>query len=245
MAALYLLHHLVEGFAGGDPRVTEVLQTRTFYVVPPREPRRCGGGPRRHPSYHRSSVRPWPWQGHRWPGIQMGDVDGDGRVLTMRVPDPNGAWVEHPEDARVMVPVAVDGDTAGRTRYRLFNEGDIADFDGFTVPTPRDPKGLDLNRNFPAGWGTGVTGSATTRSASPRSTRSCVPSWPARTCAGTTRFHTYGGVLLRPSSTQADATLPPLDLWAWEEFGRRGTTTSPATRSTRCSRTSPGTSPTR
>jgi hypothetical protein len=32
-----------------------------------------------------------------------------------------------------------------------------------------------------------------------------------------------GGVLLRPSSTQADAALPPVDVWTWKELGKRGT----------------------
>jgi hypothetical protein len=76
-------------------------------------------------------VRPWPWQGHEWPGIHSSDVDGDGRVLTMRLADPNGAWVEHPEDTRVMVPVPVDGDTGERPRYRLITEGHVVAHDGF------------------------------------------------------------------------------------------------------------------
>jgi hypothetical protein len=41
---------------------------------------------------------------------------------------------------------------------RLLHEGTVVDHDGFTIPTPAPPEGLDLNRNFPAGWGTGVTG---------------------------------------------------------------------------------------
>ena len=223
VAALYLLHHLVEGFTTGDERVVEALRTRTFYVVPRVNPDGVEAALSDSPSYHRSSVRPWPWQGHRWPGIQMGDVDGDGRVLTMRIPDPNGAWVEHPDDGRVMVPVAVDGTTDGRTRYRLLNEGDLADFDGFTIPTPRDPKGLDLNRNFPAGWGTGVTGSGDHPLSEPE-IDALVRAITARpNVCGYNAFHTYGGVLLRPSSTQADSTIPPLDLWAWKELGARGT----------------------
>ena len=51
-----------------------------------------------------------------------------------------------------------DGITT-RPRYRLLREGTIVDFDGFEIPTPREPQGLDLNRNFPAGLGTTVTGS--------------------------------------------------------------------------------------
>jgi len=40
---------------------------------------------------------------------------------------------------------------------------------------------------------------------------------------GFNAFHTSGGVLLRPSSTAADATLAPNDVWVWNEFAQRGT----------------------
>jgi hypothetical protein len=39
---------------------------------------------------------------------------------------------------------------------------------------------------------------------------------------GYNAFHTSGGVLLRPSSTQSDSTLPPLDVWTWKQLGERG-----------------------
>ena len=38
---------------------------------------------------------------------------------------------------------------------------------------------------------------------------------------GYNAFHTSGGVLLRPSSMQADAKLPPLDVWAWKHSSPR------------------------
>ena len=36
-------------------------------------------------------------------------LDGDGRILQMRIPDPHGAWMPHPDDSRLMVPVPIDG----------------------------------------------------------------------------------------------------------------------------------------
>ena len=30
-------------------------------------------------------------------------------------------------------------------------------------------------------------------------------------------------MLLRPSSTKTDSSLPPLDVWAWKQLGERGT----------------------
>src|SRR6185369_3183609 len=139
-----------------------------------------------------------------------------GRVLSMRIADPNGAWIEHPEDPRVMVPVPVDGVVgAGVTRYRMLDEGTIADYDGFTVPKPSPPEGLDMNRNFPAGWGTTVRGSGDHPLSEPE-IDSLVRAIVARpNICGYNAYHTAGGVLLRPSSTAADSTLPPLDVWVF------------------------------
>ncbi|MFZ9383148.1 MAG: M14 family metallopeptidase [Ilumatobacteraceae bacterium] len=223
VAALYLVHHLMQGFETGDAMVTEALRTRTFYVAPRVNPDGVEAALADRPSFHRSSVRSWPWtDGHRWPGLHHEDVDGDGRILTMRLPDPNGAWIEHPDDARVMMPVPLDGLT-DRPRYRLLTEGRVVDFDGFTVPTPRDPAGLDLNRNFPAGWSTSVLGSGDHPLSEPE-IDALVRAVRARpNVCGYNAYHTFGGVLLRPSSTRADSSLPPSDVWTWNEFGKRGT----------------------
>ena len=224
VAALFLVHHLVERYAAGEAAVVEALRTRTFYVAPRVNPDGVEAALATPPRLLRSSVRPWPWiDDHRWPGLHEEDVDGDGRILHMRLADPDGAWMEHPEDARVMVPVGPAGAPVGTTRYRLLSEGVLHDYDGFTVPTPRDPSGLDLNRNFPAGWGTEVAGAGDHPMSEPEidalvravSSRTNVCSYNA--------FHTFGGVLLRPSSTKADSTLAPADVWMWKELGRPGT----------------------
>jgi hypothetical protein len=141
----------------------------------------------------------------------------------MRIADPNGAWQEHPDDPRVMVPVPPDAAPDAARRYRLLSEGTVVDYDGFTVPLPRPPEGLDMNRNYPAGWGTGVPGSGDHPVSEPE-IDAIVRAIVARpNVCGFNAFHTMGGVLLRPSSTQADAALPPVDVWTWKELGKRGT----------------------
>ena len=224
VAACRLIQHLADGYATGDPTVTEALRTRTFYVVPRVNPDGAEWALADSPKLRRSSTRPWPWNdGHRWPGLHLGDVDGDGRVLQMRVADPDGAWVAHADDARLLVPAPPDGTAADTPRYRLLDEGEIVDHDGFTVPKPRAPEGLDLNRNFPAGWGTGVTGSGDHPLSEPE-ILALVRAMTARpNICGYNAFHTSGGVLLRPSSTQPDSKLPPEDVWAWKQLGEIGT----------------------
>lgn len=224
VAALSLLHHLVTRHAEADPVVVEALRSRTFYVAPRVNPDGVEAALADSPRFLRSSVRPWPWRdAHRWPGLHEEDVDGDGRILRMRLVDPNGAWREHPLDPRVMVPVGPGGAEPGVVRYRLLGEGVVLDYDGFTVPTPDHPAGLDLNRNFPAGWGTTVRGSGDHPLSEPE-IDALVRAVTARpNICGYHALHTFGGMLLRPSSTRPDSALPRADVWTWNELGRRGT----------------------
>ncbi len=132
--------------------------------------------------------------------------------------DPNGAWVPHPNDDRVMIPYDHDANTNPEaTRYRILSEGFIEHYDGFTIPTPRKPASLDLNRNFPAGWGKEITGSGEHALSEPE-INSMVQAMGSRTnICGSNAYHTSGGVLLRPSSTKSDSDLPPLDVWVYKE----------------------------
>lgn len=224
VAACRLLQHLVDGYDRGDERIVQALRTRTFYVVPRVNPDGAEWALADTPRFRRSSVRPWPdADARRWPGLLAEDIDGDGRILDMRIADPNGAWMTHPDEARLLVPVPFDGAPAGSERFRVMSEGTIEDYDGFTVPTPRPPEGLDMNRNFPAGWGTTVPGSGDHPLSEPE-IDALVRAIVARpNICGTNAFHTSGGVLLRPSSTAADATLPPNDVWVWKQLAERGT----------------------
>ncbi len=224
VAACHLIHRLVTGHGEGDDTIRRAMATRTFYVVPRVNPDGVEWVLADRPRFRRSSTRPWPWRdATQLPGLVNEDVDGDGRILQMRVADPHGGWMAHPDDARLMVPVPAEGTGGDVARYRLLTEGSVADHDGFTVPTPRPTEGLDLNRNFPAGWGTGVTGSGDHPLSEPE-IDALVRAIAARpNVCGFNAYHTSGGVLLRPSSTKADRDLPPFDTWAWREFAERGT----------------------
>ncbi|MFT4867352.1 MAG: murein tripeptide amidase MpaA, partial [Ilumatobacter sp.] len=124
VAACRVLQHLVEGFITGDEQVTRALRTRTFYVVPRVNPDGAEWALADTPRYRRSSVRNWPLaDGRRWPGHESEDIDGDGRILQMRLADPDGQWMPHPDDERLLVPVPLDGPVEGTHRYRLFGEG--------------------------------------------------------------------------------------------------------------------------
>lgn len=225
VAACYLLHRLVTGYAEGDTTIRRALATRTFYIVPRVNPDGAEWVLADRPKFRRSSTRPWPWRRdtREWPGLTREDIDGDGRILQMRLADPNGGWMPHPDDARLLVPVPAEGAPPGTPTYRLLEEGLVHEFDGFTIPTPGPVEALDLNRNFPAGWGTTIPGSGDHPLSEPE-IDALVRAVAARpNVCGYNAFHTSGGVLLRPSSTRPDSKLDPFDVWAWKQLGDRGT----------------------
>lgn len=224
VAACHLLHRLVTGHADGDAMVAQALQTRTFYIVPRVNPDGAEWVLADRPRFRRSSTRPWPWRdAHRWPGLHIEDIDGDGRILWMRIADPNGGWMPHPDDPRLMVPVPTTGVPVNVASYRLLSEGTVVDHDGFTIPTPRQVEGLDLNRNFPAGWATKIPGAGDHPLSEPE-IDALVRAMTARpNICGYNAFHTSGGVLLRPSSTQPDSKLEPMDVWVWNQLAAIGT----------------------
>ncbi|HWL43918.1 MAG TPA: M14 family metallopeptidase [Ilumatobacter sp.] len=228
VAACYLIHRLVTGYADGDATVCRALATRTFYVVPRVNPDGAEWVLADRPRFRRSSTRPWPGRGgargdtRAWPGhAGREDIDGDGRILQMRVADPHGGWMPHPDDARLLVPIPADGAPDGTPTYRLLEEGLLTDFDGFTIPTPRPVEGLDLNRNYPAGWGTGVPGSGDHPLSEPE-IDAIVRALAARpNVCGFNAFHTSGGVFLRPTMNLPDKKLDPFDVWAVKQLGER------------------------
>jgi murein tripeptide amidase MpaA len=171
----------------------------------------------------RSSTRPYPYDEEGLEGLIEQDVDGDGRMLQMRIPDPNGPWKPHPDEPRLMIrrePTEVGG-----AYYRLLPEGVIKNYDGVTLTPMRNKEGLDLNRNYPAHWrqeGEQVgAGEYPTSEPEVRAAVAFIVAHPNIT--GAVAFHTWSGVLLRPSGVAADETLPPEDLWTFQHIGKKGT----------------------
>jgi len=72
------------------------------------------------------------------------DLNGDGMITLMRVPDSAGAFLVDPDDARLMKRA---DKSAGETgTHTLYTEGVDSDGDGFL--NEDGPGGVDLNRNF-------------------------------------------------------------------------------------------------
>ena len=101
-AALYLIDTLTRDY-GQRETVTRCLDTRAFYICPRMNPDGAEFAMQDPPKIIRSSTRPYPYDEEPVEGLDTGDVDGDGRILSMRIPDANGNWKCHPEQPRLMV----------------------------------------------------------------------------------------------------------------------------------------------
>ena len=94
-ACLYWLHALVTGYGSGkeaDAGVRELLDTRVVYMVPRLNPDGAELALAEKPRHIRSSTRAYPFDEDPVDGLTVEDIDGDGRMLSMRIPDPHGTW---------------------------------------------------------------------------------------------------------------------------------------------------------
>ena len=140
------MHHLVTG-DGVNANVTHLLDTRVVYLCPRLNPDGAELALADTPRFIRSSTRAYPFDEPHVEGLTMQDVDGDGRVLYMRIRDPHGGWKKHPLEPRLMV-ARDPGEFEGEF-YRVVPEGLLTNWNGVHVNVNRDREGLDLNRNFP------------------------------------------------------------------------------------------------
>ena len=221
MAALYLIHRLLTGH-GKDARITRLLDEQTFYVVPRLNPDGAERALGARPKFLRSGTRPYPWQDPQ-PGLHAEDIDGDGRILQMRIEDPAGPWKVSERDPRLMVRRGIDEE--GGIYYRLFPEGRVEDFDGWIIKTAPPLEGLDFNRNFPGSWRPeGDQRGAGDFPGSEPEIRAVLEFMAEhRNIFGAITYHTFSRAILRPFGTRDDKEMEADDLRVYEEIGERGT----------------------
>lgn len=220
-ACLYWLHQLATGY-GTESDITHLLDTRVVYLVPRLNPDGAELAMADRPRHIRSSTRPYPWDEVPVDGLTIQDVDGDGRMLTMRVPDPHGTYKKCAQDSRLMVP-REPGEFGGEY-YRLIPEGLLTQYDGVTIQVNRDREGLDLNRNFPAYWRQEFeqmgAGPYPTSEPEVRAMVDFIVKHP--NIGAAVSFHTHSGVILRPMGTQSDDDMTPEDLWMIKRLSELG-----------------------
>ncbi len=142
--ALESLRYLL-GEAGSSGATADLLTDNTIYLVPRLNP----DGPEAmfaSPRWDRAvNGRPYDDDNDgRTDEDGPNDLNGDGLISLMRVADPEGAFIVHPDDARLMKRADAAAGEAGT--HTLYWEGTDDDGDGFF--NEDGPGGVDLNRNF-------------------------------------------------------------------------------------------------
>jgi murein tripeptide amidase MpaA len=223
-ACLYFLKYVLEGY-GKDADVTRMLDKRTVYICPRVNPDGAEWALADNPKYVRSSTRKYPFDHERLEGYEPKDIDGDGKILRIRIPDANGHWKVHAKDKRVMV--RRDPAESGGQYYRILPEGEFIKpehFDGTRIKVNTPEQGLDLNRNFPENWrGEGKQFGAGDYPTSEPEVKALVDFFIAnRNICAALSYHTFSGVLLRPFGGKPDVEMTPEDLWMYKAIGDKG-----------------------
>lgn len=219
--ALYLIHKLLSGY-GNDSQITTLLNTSTYYILPRVNPDGAELALDAHPRFIRSGVRAYPYL-DKDDGLHEQDIDNDGRILQMRIVDPNGDWKISSLDPRLMEKRGPA--EHGGVYYRLLPEGMIEDYDGYQIKIARSYQGLDFNRNFPFEWRT----ESDQQGAGPYPTSEIeihalvdfIANHPNINFAVT--YHTFSRVILRPYSTHPDDDMETDDLWVFKRICDLGT----------------------
>ena len=218
---LYILHHILESY-GTDDRITRLVDTCTFYAVPRINPDGAAAAMAQQPHFWRSGVRAYPWSEIE-DGLHVQDLDGDTRILQMRIEDPNGDWKVSERDKRFLVKR--EPAEFGGTYYRLLPEGLVENYDGYLVNIARPLAGLDFNRNFPFEWRTEDEQTGAGPFPASEYEINAVVRFIAehKNINAALTFHTFSRVLLRPFSTRPDDQMDPSDLEFFKRLGEIGT----------------------
>jgi hypothetical protein len=151
-AALMLAHILLTQY-GSEEKITSLLEKRTIFLAPLLNPDAA--------RYYFSDVRREKRSNSKPVDEDVDglvdedgpdDLNNDGLITQMRVKDPEGNWLPHPSEPRLMKKAEPDKHERGL--YKLYTEGLDNDKDGQYNEDP--PGGVELNRNFPHDFEYGV-----------------------------------------------------------------------------------------
>jgi murein tripeptide amidase MpaA len=218
-AALYTIWYLLSNY-GTDSEITRLVDTTSFYILPRVNP----DGAEFYlttPHFLRSSVRPYPFTEEQ-DGLQGEDLDGNGLILQMRVPDPDGEWQVSARDARLMIPRLPH--EYGGQYFRIYTEGVIKNYDGVEIKAAAPRWGLDMNRQFPVGWEPEAkqTGAGPYPLSEPETRAIAEFLLKQKNITGGQSYHTTTGIILRPSSFRSDEKMDPKDRMAFKAIGKIG-----------------------
>lgn len=212
-SALHLARTLVAGH-GVDEAITELLRRVSFYIVP-----RLNPDGAEYAFKTNGSVRSRSYPREVPNGLTQTDVDGDGQILWMRWPDPDGEYAAHPEDSRLLIQRQPDHPGPF---YRMVPEGTVYQYEG--GPVHLSDRRIDFNRQWPAAWEPehvqAGAGDFPFSEPEMRAIGEFVIGHP--NIFAMLGFHTGGNGVLRASATRDDEELNAEDVRLMREVGERG-----------------------
>ena len=199
------------------PSQREALQDVLFHICPRISP---DGAEQvwRQGGFLRSAPRRTP-EAEAQPHWRLQDLDGDGLCRYLRVVDPSGDFVAHPEHPGLMLPRTLEDPPP---YYRLYPEGVIENWDGNHIPDPQPTTGTpDFNRNFAYRWrpepdqrGAGEYPGSEPETRAVMDFATAHPELYAWL-----NLHTFGGVFIRPLLDSPDARMDAADLRVFRQLG--------------------------
>jgi murein tripeptide amidase MpaA len=218
--SLFLAWYLCNRY-GHDKYVTNLIDNRTFYIVPSvNVDARVDFFKNPHtPHSPRWNFRPVDNdQDGLYDEDGPKDIDGDGHISMMRKRDPFGRY-KTGSDPRLMVPVEF-GEKGEWTI--LGTEG--LDQDGDGQVGEDGPGGVDLNRNFPAGWKPPYQqfGAGSFPFSEPEIRAVGMFIYNHKNIAAVQSFHNNGNLILHPPGAVDDKTLPARDYTVYKAIAKRG-----------------------
>lgn len=147
--ALGIAKYLVEQY-GKDEKVTRVLDTRTFYIIPRLNPDGAELFFNSTLQEYSGNLKPRD-EDYDWLVDEDGpeDLNDDGMITQMRVKDKEGDWFIADKDPRLMKKK--EADTPTDKLYKVYPEG--IDNDGDELYNEDGQGGFNINRNFPHNFG--------------------------------------------------------------------------------------------
>lgn len=142
--AVRIARQLVEA-SSNDKRTRELLERFTFYIIPRPNPDGSEAFFERPSRERAGNARPTDDdRDHKVGEDPADDLNGDGLITMMRVEDPAGKYLPHPDDERVMIEA--DTKKNERGKYSLYTEGKDDDHD--EQFNEDGSGGVSFNRNF-------------------------------------------------------------------------------------------------
>lgn len=152
--ALGIAEYLINNY-GKDSEVTNILDKRTFYIIPRLNPDGAELFFSKILQEHSGNLNPrdddYDWQIDEDP---PDDLNGDGFITMMRIKDKEGGWIIDQKDNRLMHKK--DSDSPVDSLYQIYPEG--IDNDGDELYNEDGAGGFNINRNFPHNFGNKIKG---------------------------------------------------------------------------------------